>query len=89
MAIPMPGHPVPSQEESNILNDCRRLWDLINSHDAIFLLTDTRESRWLPSLLGASANKVLHTFTFSCEVSETSMLHVIMYSQVPAKFLLD
>ncbi|XP_070044327.1 ubiquitin-like modifier-activating enzyme atg7 [Nicotiana tomentosiformis] len=58
MAIPMPGHPVPSQEENNILQDCRHLSDLINSHDAIFLLTDTRESRWLPSLLCASANKI-------------------------------
>ncbi|KAJ8552033.1 hypothetical protein K7X08_028476 [Anisodus acutangulus] len=61
MAIPMPGHPVPSQEETNILQDCRHLCDLINSHDAIFLLTDTRESRWLPSLLCASANKITIT----------------------------
>lgn len=58
MAIPMPGHPVPKQEENNVLEDCRRLQDLISSHDVIFLLTDTRESRWLPSLLCASANKV-------------------------------
>ncbi|KAJ8558426.1 hypothetical protein K7X08_005192 [Anisodus acutangulus] len=61
MAIPMPGHPVPSQEESSILQDCKHLCDLINSHDAIFLLTDTRESRWLPSLLCASANKITIT----------------------------
>lgn len=58
MAIPMPGHPVPSQEESSVLEDCRRLHDLIDSHNAIFLLTDTRESRWLPTLLCANANKV-------------------------------
>jgi ubiquitin-like modifier-activating enzyme ATG7 len=58
MAIPMPGHPVPSQEEDNVLEDCRRLHDLIDSHDAVFLLTDTRESRWLPTLLCANTNKV-------------------------------
>lgn len=58
MAIPMPGHPVPSQEEQSVLDDCRRLHDLIDSHDAVFLLTDTRESRWLPSLLCANTNKV-------------------------------
>lgn len=58
MAIPMPGHPVPSQEEDRVLEDCRHLHDLIDSHDAVFLLTDTRESRWLPSLLCANANKV-------------------------------
>lgn len=58
MAIPMPGHPVPSQEEESVLDDCRRLCELIESHDAVFLLTDTRESRWLPTLLCANANKV-------------------------------
>ncbi|XP_052202532.1 ubiquitin-like modifier-activating enzyme atg7 [Diospyros lotus] len=61
MAIPMPGHPVSSQEENNVLQDCRRLHDLIDSHDAIFLLTDTRESRWLPTLLCANANKITMT----------------------------
>ncbi|KAK3206935.1 hypothetical protein Dsin_020981 [Dipteronia sinensis] len=61
MAIPMPGHPVPSQEEDSVLDDCRRLHDLIHSHDAIFLLTDTRESRWLPTLLCANTNKIALT----------------------------
>ncbi|KAL5576554.1 hypothetical protein UlMin_018253 [Ulmus minor] len=61
MAIPMPGHPVPSQEEPGVLDDFRRLHDLIDSHDAIFLLTDTRESRWLPSLLCANSNKIAIT----------------------------
>ncbi|ESQ39728.1 hypothetical protein EUTSA_v10000804mg [Eutrema salsugineum] len=58
MAIPMPGHPISSQEEESVLGDCKRLSDLIESHDAVFLLTDTRESRWLPSLLCANANKI-------------------------------
>ncbi|KAK6124304.1 hypothetical protein DH2020_041961 [Rehmannia glutinosa] len=61
MAIPMPGHPVLSQEENSVLEDCRHLNDLIDSHDAIFLLTDTRESRWLPTLFCANANKITIT----------------------------
>ncbi|KAK6264612.1 hypothetical protein SCA6_020046 [Theobroma cacao] len=61
MAIPMPGHPVSSQEENSVLEDCRRLNDLIGSHDVIFLLTDTRESRWLPTLLCANTNKITIT----------------------------
>ncbi|XP_071697488.1 ubiquitin-like modifier-activating enzyme atg7 [Rutidosis leptorrhynchoides] len=61
MAIPMPGHPVPSQEEQNVLDDCKRLHNLVESHDAVFLLTDTRESRWLPTLLCANANKLTIT----------------------------
>lgn len=58
MAIPMPGHPVPHGEEASVLNDCMHLQNLILSHDVTFLLTDTRESRWLPTLLCASYNKV-------------------------------
>lgn len=61
MAIPMPGHPVSTQEQDSVLEDCRRLEDMILSHDVIFLLTDTRESRWLPSLLCANANKITIT----------------------------
>lgn len=81
MAIPMPGHPISSQEEESVLGDCKRLRDLIESHDAVFLLTDTRESRWLPSLLCANANKVT-TFNsdsfFSCflviQVTQTVLI---------------
>lgn len=59
MSIPMPGHPVTSQEEDGVVNDCRHLHELINSHDVVFLLTDTRESRWLPTLICAALNKVM------------------------------
>ncbi|KAJ0017542.1 hypothetical protein Pint_10420 [Pistacia integerrima] len=61
MAIPMPGHPEASREEGSVLDDCRRFHDLILSHDVIFLLTDTRESRWLPTLLCANNNKITIT----------------------------
>ncbi|THU44505.1 hypothetical protein C4D60_Mb02t08080 [Musa balbisiana] len=61
LSIPMPGHPVPTNEISRVLEDCERLRDLIASHDVTFLLTDTRESRWLPALLCASENKIAIT----------------------------
>ncbi|KAK7312107.1 hypothetical protein VNO77_35705 [Canavalia gladiata] len=61
MAIPMPGHPVNSQEQDSVLDDCRRLRNLIDTHDSVFLLTDTRESRWLPTLLCANTNKITIT----------------------------
>lgn len=61
ISIPMPGHPVPDHEAASTIDDCKRLDDLINSHDAVFLLTDTRESRWLPTLLCANTNKVTIT----------------------------
>lgn len=67
MGIPMPGHPVHSREQDSVLDDCRRLHDLIDAHDAVFLLTDTRESRWLPTLLCANANKITMTAALGFE----------------------
>ncbi len=38
-----------------------RLDDLVADADAVFLLTDTRESRWLPSLLAAAHGRLALT----------------------------
>ncbi|KAM3350778.1 hypothetical protein ACQJBY_023070 [Aegilops geniculata] len=61
MEIPMPGHPVSSKEAVGVLDNCKRLQKLVASHDVVFLLTDTRESRWLPTLLCANENKIAIT----------------------------
>ena len=55
--IPMPGHYVTDAEE--VEKDVQQLTDVIDEHDVIFLLTDTRESRWLPTMLAAYRGKVL------------------------------
>ncbi|TPX68561.1 hypothetical protein SpCBS45565_g03085 [Spizellomyces sp. 'palustris'] len=57
MSIPMPGHNVESAEKTKA--DIETLRGLIDSHDAVFLLMDSRESRWLPTLLGASLGKIV------------------------------
>nr|XP_020836714.1 ubiquitin-like modifier-activating enzyme ATG7 isoform X4 [Phascolarctos cinereus] len=61
MSIPMPGHPV---NFSNVTmeqaqKDVEQLERLIEDHDVIFLLMDTRESRWLPAVIAASKRKLV------------------------------
>ncbi|CAI5520677.1 unnamed protein product [Closterium sp. Naga37s-1] len=58
LAIPMPGHPVSPSEAPRVQADVAALLALIRQSDTVFLLTDTRESRWLPTLLCAAEGKV-------------------------------
>jgi ubiquitin-like modifier-activating enzyme ATG7 len=57
--IPMPGHPIASSAESSTAADVAKLEQLIQDHDAIFLLMDSRESRWLPTVIGAATGKIV------------------------------
>lgn len=58
LQVPMPGHPPGQGQREAVLSAVATLTRLVQGHDVIFLLTDSRESRWLPSLLGAAHNKV-------------------------------
>ena len=57
ISIPMAGHPI--MDEAVVKSDFEALQRLIEEHDAIFLLMDTRESRWLPTVMGKAADKVV------------------------------
>ncbi|XP_055592272.1 ubiquitin-like modifier-activating enzyme atg7 [Uranotaenia lowii] len=49
--IPMPGHTVGDSQVGETLDALNNLKELIQEHDVIFLLMDSRESRWLPTML--------------------------------------
>ncbi|KAF2877971.1 autophagy-related protein 7 [Massariosphaeria phaeospora] len=57
MEVPMAGHPITDNEKTKAHFD--KLKTLIDEHDAIFLLMDTRESRWLPTVMGKAAGKIV------------------------------
>jgi ubiquitin-like modifier-activating enzyme ATG7 len=58
MSIPMPGHSVSDECKAETLRDVDALEALIAEHDVVYVLTDTRESRWLPALICADKGKL-------------------------------
>lgn len=54
----MPGHSVSNDQIEDVKDSIIKLEQLINEHDVIFLLTDSRESRWLPTLICSSLGKL-------------------------------
>ena len=59
LTIPMPGHPQASaKEKMSAERDAETLENLVSSHDVVYVLTDSRESRWLPTLLAAKHDKI-------------------------------
>ncbi|KAF2747114.1 hypothetical protein M011DRAFT_403194 [Sporormia fimetaria CBS 119925] len=57
MEVPMVGHPI--TDEVKTKTNFENLQKLFDAHDAIFLLMDTRESRWLPTVMGKAAGKIV------------------------------
>jgi ubiquitin-like modifier-activating enzyme ATG7 len=57
LSIPMPGHS--SETEESLKESVENLDALVQEADVIFLLTDTRESRWLPTIMAAAHDKIL------------------------------
>lgn len=77
LSIPMPGHTVGESLLNQVKEDVSTLEQLIEEHDAIFLLMDSRESRWLPTVIGAVKQKVL---THCCKYNLPLKLNAGAYS---------
>ena len=60
LGIPMPGHFVQTsgKEYDETVAAIHKLSALIAEHDVIFMLLDTREARWLPTVLSTLHEKV-------------------------------
>lgn len=54
----MPGHPVGDSLIESTRHNVKQLEELIEDHDVTFLLMDSRESRWLPTLVASAKGKV-------------------------------
>lgn len=62
LSIPMPGHPPANEEEAmSMVRGVRALHEMIEQHDVVFLLLDTREARWLPTVVCAATGKLAIT----------------------------
>jgi len=59
LSIPMPGHYVNDNLRSKVRDDVKELEKLIKEHDCVYLLMDTRESRWLPTVIAAAEKKLV------------------------------
>ncbi|KAK2713819.1 hypothetical protein QYM36_009637, partial [Artemia franciscana] len=57
LEIPMPGHALSPETENEVKEVVKTLESLIDETDVVFLLLDSREARWLPTLLGAAKKK--------------------------------
>ncbi|KAL9099613.1 MAG: hypothetical protein Q9163_004911 [Psora crenata] len=84
VSVPMAGHPI--MDEAMVRADFETLKRLIEEHDAIFLLMDTRESRWLPTLMGKAAEKVVMNAALGFD-SFVVMRHGVKNQQNPEEDL--
>lgn len=59
----MPGHAVADNAEQKeaLFKSMFELEELVKEHDVIFLLLDSREARWLPTLLSVVHKKICIT----------------------------
>jgi ubiquitin-like modifier-activating enzyme ATG7 len=68
MRVPMPGHPTESSDAIG------QFETLVKDADLVFLLTDSKEGRWLPTMLGKYHNRVVINVALGMD-TWVAMLH--------------
>lgn len=58
LTVPMPGHTIDKKDEAQLEKEVQQLEDLVKSHDVVFLALDSREARWLPTVLASKHGKI-------------------------------
>lgn len=58
LQIPMPGHVVGDSMLETTKQAVEKLEELYSKHDVVFLLLDSREARWLPTVMCAAHDKL-------------------------------
>uniref|UniRef100_A0A8R1DE97 Ubiquitin-like modifier-activating enzyme ATG7 n=1 Tax=Caenorhabditis japonica TaxID=281687 RepID=A0A8R1DE97_CAEJA len=58
LTVPMPGHTVDEKDEKTLEEEVEKLEQLVKEHDVLFLALDSREARWLPTLLANKHRKI-------------------------------
>lgn len=86
MTIPMLGHRIVDPEATRIT--IKRIQELVQEHNVLFLLTDSRESRWLPTVLGAAHNKIVITVAIGFD-SFVAMRHGTVANGLSCYFCSD
>ena len=63
MSIPMPGHSVGTDKgiQQKMIDEALKLEELVKEHDVVFLLLDSREARWLPTVQSIAHQKICLT----------------------------
>lgn len=62
LQIPLPSRELVNKSaEETYINTVQELEKVISAHDVVFLLTDSRESRWFPTVIAKALNKTVIT----------------------------
>lgn len=58
LTVPMPGHTISASEEACMERDVALIDELVATHDVVYLALDSREARWLPTVMASKHGKM-------------------------------